>query len=154
MSSSDAVEEYWRAKADSLGEAISYKSIAQMYRGNDTERLGILFLTDRHLLFEYTLNPRRGVLGAIFRRDQGPAGEETVSIPLAELRRVGLVAPGLARRWARRNSTPAEVSARIPSGAPAPLAALIFGTCLAVCTDTDYLAFNTPGNQEWLNKLA
>jgi hypothetical protein len=154
MERKDGIEEYWRAKAASLGESISYRSIAQMYRDTDPERLGILFLTEKQLVFEYSLNPRRGILDSIFRRDPSQASEQTVSIPRAALKTVGLVTPALAKRWARRNSSPHEVTQRIPDSKPAPLAALLFGTCLAVCTESAYLAFNTPRNQEWLRKLS
>jgi hypothetical protein len=153
MDRADEIQEYWRAKAASLGEAISYRTIAQMYRGAEPERLGILFLTDKKLLFEYSLNPRRGILDAIFRRDSGQTGEETITIPRSELKTVGLVTTSLAKRWARRNPEPAELSRQIPARAPGFMTALLFGTCLAVCSEESFLAFNTPQNREWLQKL-
>jgi hypothetical protein len=154
MDRTEAMEEYWRTKAASLGETISFRSIAQMYKGQEPERLGILFLTDKHLLFEYSLNPRRGILDAIFRKDSGQTSEQTLKIPRSALITVGLVSPAAARRWARRNPAPEELSVQIPARTPAPLAALLFGTCLAICTGDSYLAFNTPSNREWLRKLA
>ncbi len=153
MENKETIEEYWRAKASSLGETISDKSIAQMYRGDEPERLGIVFLTDKHLCFEYNLNPRRGILDSILRRDLGQVKEQTLMIPLSTLKTVGMVTPAVAKRWARRAAAPAELSALIPARAPSLLTALLLGTCLAVCTEDSYLALNTPRNGEWLKKL-
>jgi hypothetical protein len=146
------VEEYWRTKEQELGEPIVFKSISHTYHSEGLESFGVLFASASFLVFEYSKAARRSILEVLFsRREQGLS--EQLKIPRADIRAAAIVAASAGRRWLARSEPAAAVRERITGGRPSPLARLVGGSAVCVCTDQTYLLLDTPTNKEWLTLL-
>ena len=85
------------------------------------------------------------------RREQGLS--EQVKIPRADIRAAAIIAASAGRRWLARAEPPAAVRERVAGGRPSPLARLVGGSAVCVCTDQIYLLLDTPANKEWVALL-
>jgi len=147
------VQEYWRQKAEELGEAILFKSIAQCYQAG-LQRIGILYLTESSLFFDYSQAPRPTILQSLLGRGREEGLNQTLKIPRRELRMVRVTHSLLAKRWARKNLEPQGVMRAAGRRKPSRLMNLLFGSCLGLCTDEMYIAFDSPVNRQWEAKLS
>jgi len=146
------VEEYWQTKEQELGEPILLKSISHTYHSEGLESFGVLFASASFLVFEYSKSSRRSIMEVLFsRREQGLS--EQVKIPRGDIRAAAIVAASAGRRWLARAVPPAAVRERVAEGRFSPLARLLGGSALCVCTDQTYLLLDTPSNKEWLALL-
>jgi len=146
------VQEYWQAKEQELGEPILLKSISHTYQSGGSESFGVLFASASYLIFEYSKASRRSILEVLFsRREQGLS--EQVKIPRAGIRAAAIVPASTGKRWLASSEPPAAVLERVQRAGPSPLARLLGGSALCVCTDETCLLLDTPANKEWLTLL-
>jgi hypothetical protein len=146
------VQEYWQSKERELGEPILLKSISHTYLGGGQESFGVLFASAGYLVFEYSKSSRRSILEVLFsRREQ--ALSEQVKIPRADIRCAAIVPAAAGRRWLARSEPAAAVRERIARGHASPLARLLGGAALCLCTEQSCLLLDTPINREWLALL-
>jgi hypothetical protein len=100
-------------------------------------------------VFEYSKAGRRSILEVLFsRREQGLS--EQLKIPRASIRTLAIVPASTGKRWVARAESPRAVAERLRQGRTSPLARLLSGSALCVCTDESYLLLDTPVNKEWL----
>ena len=96
MENRDEIEKYWQKKAQELGESILYKSITQLYQSDFTQRFGILFLTEEHLIFEYSKRARRSILEGLFMRRKDEGLDQVLKIPRNNIKMAKLINLNLA----------------------------------------------------------
>ena len=146
------VQEYWQSKEQELGEPILLKSISHTYQSGGGENFGVLFASAGFLVFEYSKAGRRSILEVLFsRKEQGLT--EQLKIPRSSIRTLAIVAASAGKRWLARSESPQAVAERLRRGPASPLARLLSGSALCVCTDESYLLLDTPQNREWLALL-
>jgi hypothetical protein len=146
------VQQYWQNKENELGEPILLKSISHTFQSGGLEAFGVLFASKSYLVFEYAKSTRRSILEVLFSRREEKLSEQ-VKVARSDIRRAGLVPTSWARRWIARSLAPAEVAARLERGRPSPLAALLSGSSLCLCTADSCLVLDTPANRQWLALL-
>jgi hypothetical protein len=146
------VQEYWRSKEQELGEPILLKSISHTYQSGGLEAFGVLFASQNYLVFEYAKSSRRSILEILFSRREEKLSEQ-VKLARGDIRRVGIIPTPWARRWIARSLGPAEVENRLRSGKSSPLASLLGGSSLCLCTSDTCLVLDTPSNRQWLALL-
>ncbi len=157
MESPREVEQYWEKKAESVGEAILLKSIAQSFFNDPNHRFirehfGILFSTASILYFEYSTAGRKSILDLVMSRKKGDNLDETLTIPHKRIETACLIATTTARKWIRGNLTPEQVQEMIPKS-KSRLWKLLAGSCLLVTSGENLFAFDTPINKEWADFL-
>ena len=112
----------------------------------------MLFASAGFLVFEYSKAGRRSILEVLFsRKEQGLS--EQLKIPRASIRTLAIVPTSAGKRWLARSESPQAVAERVSQRRPSPLARLLSGSALCVCTDESYLLLDTPANKEWLALL-
>jgi hypothetical protein len=146
------VQEYWQSKERELGEPILLKSISHTYQSGGLEAFGVLFASKSFLVFEYAKSSRRSILELIFSRKEEKMSEQ-VKLARTDIRRVAIVPTSWARRWIARSLAPAEVAERLERSRPSPLATLVSGSSLCLCTTDTCLVLDTPANRQWLALL-
>ncbi len=154
METREEVEEYWEKKALELGERILYKSIAQGYQAGVPDRTGILFLTGQHLFFEYGSGSRKSILEVLLTRRKSEGLDQVLNIPRKDIRMVELVNHGPAKRWLRKGLDPESIMISWKQAQPSTVRNFLAGTYIGICTDKNFLAFDTPSNREWITRLS
>lgn len=146
------VQQYWQNKENELGEPILLKSISHTFQSGGLEAFGVLFASRSYLVFEYAKSSRRSILEVLFSRREEKLSEQ-VKMARSDIRGVGLVPTSRARRWLARSLPAQEVAARLARQKPSPLAALLSGSSICLCTSDTCLVLDTPSNRQWLSLL-
>jgi hypothetical protein len=146
------VQEYWQNKESELGEPILLKSISHTFQSGGLEAFGVLFASKSYLVFEYAKSSRKSILEVLFTRREEKLSEQ-VRVARSEIIRAGIIPTSWARRWIARSLAPAEVAARLERVKRSPLAALLSGSSLCLCTSDFCLVLDTPSNRQWLALL-
>ena len=153
MEKQSEVEQYWQNKEQELGEPILMKSLSHTYYRGIQDTYGILYSSASYLVYEYSKKGRKSILESLFSRPGGGELTENVTFARKDIRRSALVNSGMARSWIRKALGPAEVLERLKGTRPNPVIDALIGTVLCVCTNTDYIVFDTPENRQWREYL-
>ncbi len=142
------VEQYWREKERELGEPILMRTIAHAYVSAPADRFGLLYASETTLVFEYSSAPRKSIIESLLRMRRDEGGLDTaVRIPRSGILTAAVMATPTARRWLSLD--PLEARERMSGYRLNPLAGLLAGTVVGVCTEERFVAFDTPENRRW-----
>ncbi len=150
MENREKIEKYWQDKSQELGESILFKSIAQGFQKDRSERFGILYLTDTYLIFEYSKSAKKSILEALFSKPKGEDLNQVIKIPRNRIKMTELISVRRIKKFMWKDVSPKEIIDSSEGRRSSPVLKILTGTCLGVCTDDLFIAFNTPVNREWL----
>lgn len=153
MENNDDIAQYWRQKEEELGEPVLMKSISHTFLPGGSDSFGILYASATVLAYEYSKGARRSFVDVLLARKRDDQLAETIRLPRADLIAAGLVSTALARRWLRREVSPAQAAEWIKGMGHPTLLGILGGTSLCVCTAREMLVFDTPANRQWLSLL-
>jgi hypothetical protein len=148
------IEEYWNRKAEELGEPILMRTISHTYYRGIPDTFGIVYASERFLVYEYAKKSRRSILESLFSKRGGEELSESVRTARSDIRRASIVNSATARSWIRRSVPPGEVLQRLETIRQNPVLNLLSGTVVCVCTNTDYILLDTPSNRQWVKLLS
>lgn len=155
MEKSRDVEDYWRQKEEALQEPVLFRSIAQWTRGGRgiADVFGLLYMTATRLIFEYSDRPRKSILDSLLRGKDGDRLDESLTIPLEDIRWVGRIASNRVRRWMRQGKDTPQILREAEGRPSAELVRFFLGAHLCVSIAAEFYAFLTPSDREWEMKL-
>ncbi len=154
------ISKYWATREQELGEKVLFKSIAQGQIANlklkdrAPDIIGILFLTNSYLVFEYSHGSRKTILDLLFSKKERETITDTVTIIRKDITDSRVLPAIYAQQWLKKGKTPLEIQKEIGNRQYSIFFSLLFGTRLVVCTDKIFLSLATPMNSRWERELS
>ncbi len=151
-----SIEEFWRKKEAEYGDRLVYRSIAQLGSREGTSYIGILFLMEKILCFEYTTSQRKTVLDLLLVRFKKEREDETrcIIVPREEIVSSFLIPTRKGKKFLNNPSATAEdILSYYRENHMDLLSRLISGTSLCIVTSDKFFIFQTPENKKWLEYL-
>ncbi len=152
----DKIEEFWKNKEQFYGEKLLHRSIAQTLSRREPSYIGLLFLMEEHLYFEYTTGGRKSILDMLVNkfREEKKKEQRVISIPNREIINVGIISTRAAKSFIKKwGKTSKELKEYIGDRKSKLLDRIIFGTSLCIVTNDKYYVFQTPEDKQWVKVL-
>ena len=151
-----SIKEFWRKKEAEYGDSLVYKSIAQLGSRERASYIGILFLMEKKLCFEYTTSQRKTVLDLLMVRFRKEREDEihSIVIPREDIVSTFLIPTSKGKKFLNSTSATADdVLSYYREGNRDLLSRIVSGTSLCIVTRDDFFIFQTPENKKWLKYL-
>ncbi len=148
----DKIEEYWKNKEEEYNEKLLYKSIAQSVTRGSPAYIGLLFLMDKHLYFEYTTSGKKSILDMLITKFKEEKKQENkfLSIPNTQITEAGIVSLRAAKSFLKdKNTNLDKVRKYINNKSSKFIDRIIFGSSLCIVTNDNYYIFQTPADKQW-----
>ncbi len=152
----DKIEEFWKNKEESYGEKLLHRSIAQTLSRKEPSYIGLLFLMDQHLYFEYTTGARKSILDTLVNKfkEEKKKEQRVLAIPNDEIVDTGIISIRAAKFFMKKwEKTTEELKEYIEAKKSTLLDRIIFGTALCILTRDRYYIFQTPEDKQWAEIL-